>query len=426
MCHFHRTHYPLCRSTITTSVTLCTNAKGREQRRLAGVIEADIWCTKRTSEYIVNRFGVCRKCAVGNVLFGTDARLKLACRINSQRAAEPRGRIYGRKERRETEDGFWNSDAETLRGDATPPLRKELAFAFPPFMPHMRLREAALMQRAKDSMEQLNGMTMGPTRVHGTPSKSAIPKIDIMKVSRRPARAPTVGRFHHMTLAKGCTAERVILQNQAAVSPSRQGALIESQMKQSIPLSGAQTSLRRQGTILKRGDDKREEIKGRTRRRSGTMTAPKTPTIFTPPSTPKLPQTATFEGPALEEIREWQEEDYKDKTKATGKLQQTEQKMDVARMENNAERMQKNTVRTKENQKTAIKIGCPSLGYTKVMVENGEGEDKELTMGQIFERRSEALRILEGKQDVAVADEMGSVFLKPMVFRPKVTAPIII
>ena len=388
-------------------------------------MKADIWCTKMTSEYSVNRFKVCWKCAGGKAPAETDASLRLAGRINSQRA-EPRGRSYGRTERRETDDGFWDSDAETLRGDTTPPLRKEFALASPPHMTYMRLTDKASMQRAKEVTEQLRAMTMGPTRMHGTPSKVAIPKIDIMKLSKTRLRAPTVGRFHDMAFAKGGMAARVILQNQAAVSPSRQGALIESQMEQRIPLSRAQTNLRRQGTILERGDDKREEIRGRARRRSGTMTALKTPTLFTPPSTPRLPQTAKFEGPALEQIKERHEEDDKDKTKMTGKLQQTEQKMDVAGMEKNAERMQKNAKGTKENQKTAIKIGCPSMGYTKVMVENGEGEEKELTMGQIVERRREALRILEGKQDVAVAKEMGPVLLKRMVFRPKVTAPIIL
>ena len=145
------------------------------------------------------------------------------------------------------------------------------------------------------------------------------------------------------------------------------------------------------------------------------MTALKTPTLVTPPSAPRLPQTARFEGSAFQQIKEWQEEDVKDKTKATVKLQQTEQKKGVARMQKNAERMQKNTEGTTENQKTTIKIGCPSLGYTQVMVEKGEGEEKELTMGQVFERRREALRILEGKQDVAVVEEVGPVLLNSMV-----------
>lgn len=427
MCHLHRTHYPICRSTITTSITLCSNARHREQRHLEGFAETDIWCTKRTSEYSVNRFEVCWKCGGGPApprraagrddvtredhramrrppQAQGDANLRLAGRVNSQRA-EKRGRVYGKTERRETDDGFWDSDAETLHGDATPPLRKEFALATPP---HLRGKDVASMQRARAATEELRGITMGSTRMPGTPSKVAIPERDIIKIPRTPLRAPTVGRFHHMALAKGEAAERVILQNQVAVSPCRQGALIASLMEQRIILSRAQTSLRRQRTILERGDDKREEIRGRARRRIGTMTAPKTPTLFTPPSTPKLPQTARFEGPALEQIKEWQEEDEKDKTKATVKLQQTEQKKDVARMQKNAERMQKNTEGTKENQKTAIKIGCPSLGYTKVMVENGD-EEKELTMGQRFERRREALRILEGKQDVAVVEEMGPV-----------------
>ena len=92
MCLLHRTHYPICRSTITSSITLCENAKRREQRRLAGFVEAQIWCTKRTSEYSINRFEVCWKCAGGKVPFGTDEKLRLSCKVNSQRS-EPRGKI---------------------------------------------------------------------------------------------------------------------------------------------------------------------------------------------------------------------------------------------------------------------------------------------------------------------------------------------
>ena len=69
-------------------------------------------------------------------------------------------------------------------------------------MTHMRLRDAASMQRAKEATQELRSMTMGPTRMPGTPFKVATPKMDITRMSRTPLRAPTVGRFHHMAFVK--------------------------------------------------------------------------------------------------------------------------------------------------------------------------------------------------------------------------------
>lgn len=71
--------------------------------------------------------------------------------------------------------------------------------------------------------------------------------------------------------------------------------------------------------------------------------------------------------------------------------------------------------------RTAIQIGCEALGYTRVKVvvdDEKEREERELSDEEIYERRIEALRMLEGRdEDKMLGCKGEEMLLRPVAYR---------
>ena len=69
--------------------------------------------------------------------------------------------------------------------------------------------------------------------------------------------------------------------------------------------------------------------------------------------------------------------------------------------------------------RTEIQIGCPALGYTKVVVDDEEEKEerRQLAAAEIVERRIAALRCLEGRADNGSVEVGGEVLLMPVAHK---------